>query len=161
MPCWHPHIPFPLHQTFHPWSSKEALDSVPRNAQNFLLTHPRVAHMSGTGLVEDIALCGASSVSLTFQVGSSRMVVAHLVCSAQTPEHKGAPIMGWWERVHSDGGLMSIWSACSPWDRRGCLQQSGTPLHTVPPPTSFLPFSFLCRCWLYPRPGHLVPVKWH
>ena len=105
--CWHPHILFPLHWPFHPWSSKEALNNVLRNVLNFLLmcltgVSPVWCWASG----RHFALCGASSLSLAFWAGSSRMVVAHLVCSAHTPEHKGGPIMGemrrswfWW-RTH-------------------------------------------------------------
>ena len=147
--CWHQHIPFPLHQTFHPWSSKQALENVHRNVQSFLLTHARgispVWHwVSG----RHFALCGASSFSFAFWVGSSRMVVVHLVCSAHMPEHKGAPIMGWWEEVSSGGGLVSAWSAGSSWGRKGHLQQSGIPLYMVPPPNSLSSFSSLCRCQL-------------
>ena len=94
--CWYwcLHIPFPLHWTFHPRSSKEVLDNVLRNMQNILLTHPRgvspVWHWAGSRL---FALYGASSFLLTFWAGSSRTVAVHLVHSAHTPEHKGAPIM--------------------------------------------------------------------
>ena len=104
---WHLHIPFTLHQVFHPWSSKVAPENILQNAWSFLLTHPRgvspVLHgVSG----KHLTLCGTSSFSLAFWVGSSRTVVVHLVCSAHTPEHKGAPITGvmrkswfWW-RTH-------------------------------------------------------------
>ena len=92
---WCPHIPFPLHWTFYPWSSRDAPENIFSNVQSFLLTHPRgvspVWHWASS---RQFALCGASSFSLTFQVGSSRMVVAHLVHSACTSEHKGTPIMG-------------------------------------------------------------------
>ena len=87
--------PFPLHQTFHPWSSKEVQENVLRIVQSFLLSHPRevspVWHWASS---RHSAFCGAPLFSLTFQVGSSRMVVAHLVHSAHTPEHKGASFTG-------------------------------------------------------------------
>ena len=95
--CWHwcPHIPFPPHWTFNPWSSKDALGNILRNAQSFLLTHPsEVSHVWCWASGRHFALCGTFSFSLTFWVGSSRMVVVHLVHSAHTPEHKGAPITG-------------------------------------------------------------------
>ena len=104
---WHLHITFPVHQMFHPWSCKEALENVLQNMQSFLLTHPRVVSpgwCSACG--RHFALCGTLSFSLAFWVGSSRMVVAHLACSVHAPVHKGAPIMGvmrrswfWW-RTH-------------------------------------------------------------
>ena len=82
---WCLHISFPLHHTFHTWSSKEALENILRNVWSFLLTHPRgvspVWHWAGG---RHLALCGAFSFSLAFWISSSRMVVAHLVCSAHT-----------------------------------------------------------------------------
>ena len=104
---WCPHIPFPLHQTFHPWSRREALENVLSNVKNFLLTHPReVSPVWYWASGRHFAPCDTAPFSLTFQVSSSRLVVAHFVCSAHTPEHKGAPIMGvmrrsqfWW-RTH-------------------------------------------------------------
>ena len=95
--CWHwcPHIPFPLHWTFYPWSNKEVPQNLLRNVQSFLFTCPRgVSPVWHWATTRHFTLCGALSFSLTFSVGSSRMVVAHLVCSAHTPEHKGAPFMG-------------------------------------------------------------------
>ena len=66
-----------------------------RNAQSFLLGWPRgVPPVWCWASGRHLALCGVSSFSLTLQVGSSRTVVSHLVCSAHTPDHKGAPIMG-------------------------------------------------------------------
>ena len=107
--CWckHLHIPFPLHWIFHPWSSKEASENILKNAWSFLLTHPRgVLPVWCWAGGRHFALCGAFSFSLALWVGSSRMVVAHLVCSAHTLVHKGVPIMGvmrrswfWW-RTH-------------------------------------------------------------
>ena len=106
--CWylHLHIPFPLHWTFHPWFSKEAPENILKNVWSFLLTHPRgvspVWHWASS---RHLAFCGTFSFSLAFWVVSSRVVVVHLVCSAQTPVHKGAPIMRvmrsqfWW-RTH-------------------------------------------------------------
>ena len=138
---WHLHIPFPLHWTFHHGSSKEAQENVLRNAWDFLFTHPRevlpVWHWA-SGI--HFALCGASLFSLTFSVGSSSKVAGHLVCSAHTPEHNVAPIMGVMRKIDSSGGLMGIWSAGSSWGRNGCLQQSCIPLCTVPPPTGLSPF---------------------
>ena len=91
---WCLHIPFCLHQTFYPWSSKEATENVLRNAQKFLLIHPRgVSPVSCWVGGRNFAHCGTSSFSLTFKVGSSMTVVAHFVHSAHTPEHKGAPIL--------------------------------------------------------------------
>ena len=49
----HPHIPSPLHQTFHPWYSKKAPENVLQNAQSFLLTTIEESHLSGAGLVAD------------------------------------------------------------------------------------------------------------
>ena len=95
--CWHwcLYISFPLHWTFHSWSSKEAPENILRNAQSFLLTHPRgVSPVWCWAGGRQFTLCGTSSFPLAFQVGSSRMMVMHLVHSAHTPEHKGAPIMG-------------------------------------------------------------------
>ena len=93
--CWCLHIPFPLHQTFHPWSSKEAVENVLKNVLSFLLTHPRgVLPVWCWASSRHFALYGAFSFSRAFQVGSSRMVVANLVCSAHTPVHEGAPITG-------------------------------------------------------------------
>ena len=147
---WCLQIPIPLHWTFHPWSSKEALENILRNVWSFLFTHPRgvlpVWHWAGG---RHFALCSTSSFSLTFWVGPSRMVVVHLVCSVHTPEHKEAPIMEWWwEEVDSIGGLMSFQSDGSSQGRKGHLQQSSFPLHMVPPPTGLSPFSSLCRHWL-------------
>ena len=41
--CWHwlLHTPYPLHWTFHPLSSQEALGNVCMNVQSLLFTHPR------------------------------------------------------------------------------------------------------------------------
>ena len=102
--CWCLHIPFPLHQMFYLWSSKDTHENILRNAQSFLLTHPRgVSPVWHWASGRQFTLCDASSFLLTSWVGSSRMVVAHLVCSAHTPEHKVAPITGvmrksqfWW-----------------------------------------------------------------
>ena len=123
------------------WASMSILyplEKILKNVQSFLLTCPRESQWSGTGLVEDTwHSVGTFSFSLTFQVGSSRMVVVNLVHSAHTPVHKKLPLWGWWEEVNFNGGLMSFQS------------------------TGSSPFSTLCRHQLLPRPGPLVPVKWH
>ena len=73
---WCLHSPFPLYQTFHLWSSKEALENILRNAQNFLLICPRGASPVWCWAKgKHFALCGAFSFSQAFCVGSSRMVV--------------------------------------------------------------------------------------
>ena len=62
----------PLHQTFHPWPSGDALVNVQRNAQRFLFTQPRGVS------TQQFTLCGASSISLPSRVCFSGAVVAHL-----------------------------------------------------------------------------------
>ena len=63
----------PLHWTFYPWSSKGALENVKINAWGFLFTHLRgvspVWCWEGDG---QFTLCGASLVSLSSEVCSSR-----------------------------------------------------------------------------------------
>ena len=126
----------PLHQTFHPWSSKEALENVQMNMWSFLFTHPRgishVWHWAGDG---QFALCGTSSVSLPSRVSSSRVVVVHLACLAHMTIQRGVPSVGVMRKVSFSGGLMSIQPAGYSWGRKGCLQQTGTPLCMVPPST--------------------------
>ena len=85
----------PLNWTFHPWSSKDALLNLQRNAQSFLFTQPR-----GVSIVccwragRQFTLCCASSISLPSRVCSSRVVVVHLAHSACTPTQRGYPL---WE----------------------------------------------------------------
>ena len=147
--CWCPHIPFPLHQTFHPWSNKEAPENILRNAWSFLLTCPRgVLPVWCWASSRHFALFGPSSFSLTFWVGSSRVLLVHLVCLALAPEHKGAPITGVMRKSWFQWELVSVWSTGFLQGRKGCLQQLCVPLCTVPPPTGLSPFSSLCRHWL-------------
>ena len=102
------HTPLvPLHQTFHAWSSKEALENIWMKAWSFLFTHPRgvspVWHWAGNG---QFTLCGTSSVSLSSWFCSSRVVVVHLACLAHMTVQRGVPSVGamrksqfWW-RTH-------------------------------------------------------------
>ena len=90
------HTPLtPLHQTFHPWSSKEAPENVQMKVQSFLFIHPRgvlpVWCWAGDG---QFTLCGTSSVSLPSGFCSSRVVVAHLSCLAHTTIQRGVPSVG-------------------------------------------------------------------
>ena len=97
----------PVHWTFHPWSSKEALENFQMNAQSFLFTHPSgllpVCCWASDG---QFTLCGTSSVSLSSRYCSSRVVVVHLACIAHTTIQRGVPSVGairkgqfWW-RTH-------------------------------------------------------------
>ena len=84
--------PIPLHQTFYPLSSKEALGHVQMNAQSFLFTHPRgVSPVWCWGNNRQFAVCGTSSVSLSSGVCSSRMVVVHLAHLAHMIIQRGVP----------------------------------------------------------------------
>ena len=142
---WHPHTQVPLHWTFHPWSNKEAPENVLRNAQSFLFTQPKgvspVWHWAGG---RQFTPCSTSLFSLYQSLllqdggGTPHSLSPHTWS-------KGIPIMGWWEKVHSDGGLMSVQFAGFSQGRKGHLQQLGTPLHMVPPPTDPSLFSSLGR----------------
>ena len=99
--------PIPLHQTYNPLSSQEALRNVHMNAQSFLLTHPRgVLSVWCWASNWQLTLCGTSSVSLSSRVSSSRAVLVHLVHLACTDIQRGVPSVGvirksqfWW-RTH-------------------------------------------------------------
>ena len=88
------HTPLvPLHQTFHPWSSGDALVNVQRNAQTFLFTHARgVSTVCPWAGGRQFTLCGASSISLPSRVCSSRVVVVHLFHSVCTTVQGGYPL---------------------------------------------------------------------
>ena len=90
------HTPLiPLHQTFHPWSYKEALENVQMNVWSFLLIHPRgVSPVWCWAKDWQFTLCGASSVSLYSIVCSSSMVVVHLAYLAHMTIQKGVPSVG-------------------------------------------------------------------
>ena len=134
------HTPLiPLHWTFHPWSSKEALGNIQRNAWHFLFTQP-IWCLAGN---RQFALCGTSSISLPSGAGSSRVVMVILASLACTTIHRGVPSVGAMRKTVS-GGLMSILSAGSSSGRKGHLQQPGTTLHTAPPPTN--PSLSSCPC---------------
>ena len=102
------HTPLiPLHQTFHPWSNKEAPENIWMNKWSFLFTHPRGASPVWCWASDgQFTLCGASSVSLPSRVCSSRLVVVHLSHLAQMIIQRGVPSVGamrkswvWW-RTH-------------------------------------------------------------
>ena len=137
------HIPLiPVHQTFHPWSSKEVPENVWRNEWSFVLTQPRgVSPVWHWASDEHCALCGTSSVSLPSGVCFSRVVVVHLAHLAHMTAQRGVPSIGVMWKIGFGGGLGRVLSAVSSWGRKGCLQQPGNSLHTVLPPTSPSPSS--------------------
>ena len=91
------YIPFTLHQTFHTWSGKEALENIPKNVHeaSYWPALEEVSPVWCWASSRHSALCGTFSFSLTLWVGSSRTVVAHAL-SAHLIHwvHKEAPIFG-------------------------------------------------------------------
>ena len=112
----------PLHWTVHPWSKKEALENIQRNAWSFLFTQPRgvwsVWCWAGDG---QFALFGTFSVSLSFRICSSKVVVVPPTCLACTPIQRGVPSVGGTTRCPLGGGLMGVLSTGFSWGRKGHL----------------------------------------
>ena len=111
----------PLHWTFHPLYSKEALENVWMNAQSFLFTNPRgvspVWYWISGG---QFTLYGASLVSLSSGVCSFRVVMHLGLLSKHDCTERSQLLLGQWEKVSFSGRLLSILSTGSSWGRKGC-----------------------------------------
>ena len=98
---WLPYTPLiPLHQTFHPWSNRDALKKFWWVAQSFLFTQPRgVSTVCCWACSRQFTIHGVSSVSLLSGVCCPRVVVVkqtHLACMTI---HRRSPLQEQWEKV--------------------------------------------------------------
>ena len=147
-PCWLPHTPGPSALNLSPLIQQGCSRKCLKDSTKLPVPQPRgvpaVCQWAGG---RHSTLCGASKASLLPGVCSSRVVMAHLACSACMALQRGVPLQGWWEKASFEEHI-SILSTGSSWGMKGHHQWPGIALLIIPSPTGPSLSSSPCRHWL-------------